>query len=212
MGREAIYVKNNKPQQSSYGLDTKSYKYLSALFSDAEKTHPYLSDLAKSLLHLDPSLLKAEIPPLKRMERTAVKAAQKYEGDYSYVTDICRMTFECANLATAFSVLEELSHSAKFTLKLVKNRLMLEHNADQAGGYRDMLCNLECRETGHICEVQITLKPLLQIKTSGGHVAYELARVLNLFDDNTCKHVGALSDRVLSGITSGVIQKLEIRG
>ena len=37
-----------------------------------------------------------------------------------------------------------------------------------------MLLNIIAQSTGHICEVQISLKPLLAIKMSSGHVCYEV--------------------------------------
>ena len=41
---------------------------------------------------------------------------------------------------------------------------MYEFDANDSGGYRDMLINVVCLKTKHVCEVQVTLKPLLAVK------------------------------------------------
>jgi hypothetical protein len=68
---------------------------------------------------------------------------------------------------------------------------------DPFGGYRDILFNMRCFETGHICEIQIHAKPLLKVKKEGGHTAYEIARRLHLFDQEQSRHEGALDDATL---------------
>ena len=83
----------------------------------------------------------------------------------------CGHRFECASLQTVLRVLEALSTMKGWSLLSLKNRLMLEFDADETGGYRDMLTNMRCEATGHLCEVQLTLVPLLHIKQSGGHAA-----------------------------------------
>ena len=50
-------------------------------------------------------------------------------------------------------VLTALGGDSGFEVLFIKNRLMLEFDADAAGGYRDMLINLQCRESGHMVEV-----------------------------------------------------------
>lgn len=40
------------------------------------------------------------------------------------------------------------------------------------GGYRDVLVNIMVHATGHVAECQISLTPLLAIKSGGGHATY----------------------------------------
>ena len=77
---------------------------------------------------------------------------------------------------------------------------------------RDLLLNLRCGATGHIAEVQITLRPLLAVKTFGGHAAYALARVHHLNDPEIFRHEGALSTRVLTALRAGLIRELKCNG
>ena len=58
----------------------------------------------------------------------------------------------------------------------------------------------------------MTLVPLLELKSGGGHVAYEIARLLGLFGRDVYRHEGALTDKVVEGVASGVIWQLECRG
>ena len=58
--------------------------------------------------------------------------------------------------------------------------------------YRDMLLNVVSRSTGHICEVQISLQPLLAVKMGGGHVCYEVIFDYHLHSTNTCTELASI--------------------
>ena len=62
------------------------------------------------------------------------------QGDFSRITDIARMTFECNSCSIMRMALQALADSPDWTLHPVVNRLMPEYDADMNGGYRDMLC------------------------------------------------------------------------
>ena len=95
---------------------------------------------------------------------------------------------------------------------LIKNRLMLAFDASVSGGYRDLLLNLRCLATGHIVELQITLKGLIDVKAGGGHANYAIARVHRLFERDTYRYEGALGAAVLEGVRCGVVRELVCRG
>ena len=122
------------------------------------------------------------------------------------------MTFKCLTVHAATQVLQLLATTPGWTLSRLKNRLRLEYDAASTGGYRDMLINLTCDETGHIVEVQITLDPLLQIKQKGGHFNYSLARLFSLFEGVTYRHEGTITTRVLEGMRFGLIRELILNG
>jgi len=90
-----------------------------------------------------------------------------------------------------------------FTVLLIKNRLMLAFDASVSGGYRDLLLNLRCVATGHIAELQITLKGLIEVKAGGGHASYAIARVHGLFERGTYRYEGALGAAVHEGDACG---------
>ena len=81
-----------------------------------------------------------------------------------------------------------------------------------SGGYRDLLLNLRCVATGHIVELQITLKGLIEVKAGGGHASYAIARVHGLFERRTYRYEGALGAAVLEGVRCGVVRELVCRG
>ena len=110
------------------------------------------------------------------------------------------------------AVLEMLRSHAGFKVLLIKNRLMLAFDASVSGGYRDLLLNLRCLATGHIVELQITLKGLIDVKAGGGHANYAIARVHRLFERDTYRYEGALGDAVLEGVRCGVVRELVCRG
>ena len=69
------------------------------------------------------------------------------------------MTFKCNGIKAATTVLQLLSGMEGWVLCRLKNRLRLEYDASDTGGYRDLLVNLTCLETGHIVEVQVGAHP-----------------------------------------------------
>lgn len=64
--------------------------YLALLFSDAERTLPLLHDLGLEIKTQQPSV-ELMVAPLKAGTRAAVKTLDKYDGDYSLLTDLARM-------------------------------------------------------------------------------------------------------------------------
>ena len=109
-------------------------------------------------------------------------------------------------------MLKMLGSHAGFEVLLIKNRLMLAFDASVSGGYRDLLLNLRCLATGHIVELQITLKGLIDVKAGGGHANYAIARVHRLFERDTYRYEGALGDAVLERVRCGVVRELVCRG
>ena len=109
-------------------------------------------------------------------------------------------------------MLQMLGSHKGFKVLLIKNRLMLAFDASVSGGYRDLLLNLRCLATGHIVELQITLKGLIDVKAGGGHANYAIARVHRLFERDTYRYEGALGDAVLERVRCGVVRELVCRG
>ena len=108
-------------------------------------------------------------------------------------------------------MLKMLGSHAGFEVLLIKNRLMLAFDASVSGGYRDLLLNLRCLATGHIVELQITLKGLIDVK-AGGYASYAVARMHRLFERETCHYEGALGAAVLEGVRCGVVRELVFNG
>ena len=196
-------------QRGVHPLRTDDLSFLLLLFADAESTLPYLSRLGEQLRSAQVMVLEA---PLKALPRTIAKTLEKYGGDFSRLTDLARMTLVCTTLAAARGVLEAMASDSAIQIMLIKNRLMLEYDASDTGGYRDMLINVRCLATGHIFEVQITLEAFYKIKSSGGHVSYRMARLLKLNEPSSFHHFGPLTEHALESIGNGVITHLQMSG
>ena len=163
--------------------------FLLLLLADAERAAERLHDLKQ---HVEKAVSGAlgertngMVAEVKRTRRATVKALEKYGGDYSRLTDLARMTFECDTMSAASLVLETLGDLEEtgikgrpgYRLLAGKNRLMLEFDANPAGGYRDVLLNLRCLSTWHIIEVQ-----------SAWHIPIAVQRILSSADSRLVGH------------------------
>ena len=194
-------------QKDRQSVDHLAPEFLVRLYADAERTLPLLSALADDV-KAKVGTVKVFVAPLKTYGRAIQKALEKYRGDFRRLTDLCRMTVECGALSDVEQVLGALSGRADFKVAFVKDRLARHYDASSLGGYRDMLINLRCATTGHVCELQISVADLLALKHGGGHATYKLARTLGLFDVNAYDHIGALTPRVVRRVSAGIIHKV----
>ncbi|KAH8072496.1 pyrophosphatase [Aureococcus anophagefferens] len=155
-------------QKDRQSVDHLAPEFLVRLYADAERTLPLLSALADDV-KAKVGTVKVFVAPLKTYGRAIQKALEKYRGDFRRLTDLCRMTVECGALSDVERVLGALSGRADFKVAFVKDRLARHYDASSLGGYRDMLINLRCATTGHVCELQISVADLLALKHGGGH-------------------------------------------
>jgi hypothetical protein len=105
---------------------------------------------------------------LKRRERTQEKIQSDYDGDASRITDLARSSVICENPQQVYKALGELE--SQFKVVRVKDRFEKPVN-----GYRDMLVNLEM-SNGHIVEVQLHVRSVMEVKNGSGHKLYEESR------------------------------------
>ena len=107
---------------------------------------------------------------IKKVRRIYFKLATKYKGDVSKVTD-------CAAISIVFTSAEGLERAAAWVCAhastlTFKNRL--KHPTDE--GYRDLMFTVGMTD-GHVCEVQLHLKEMMDAKKSGaGHAMYKVCR------------------------------------
>ena len=152
-----------------------SAEFLLLLLADAERSQPMLAELAEQVETAVPEI-EAKLGPIKTTARATAKAMSKYEGDFSRLTDLARMTVVCTHIEHARRALDTMASAAGWKVLLIKDRLQLAYDPVLTGGYRDLLLNLRCLANEHILEVQLTMQQLKHIKTGGGHGRYALAR------------------------------------
>lgn len=194
------------------GFEPTSPEFLMLLYADAERMVREMERLGERIRRKVPGV-RPIIGPLKGEARAISKALDKYNVDCSRITDLARMTFECQTVEQLIRVLRALSRlRPEWELIPITNRLSPAYDADAFGGYRDMKLNMRHTQIRHIAEVQLTLVPILRVKSSGGHGVYKLAREIKLFDQHVWSYKGALSHTVIHAVRSGVIHELECSG
>ena len=128
----------------------------------------------------------ASIASLKAYARTVVKAQEKYGGDYSRLLDIGRgmVSFEdLPSLAAALEYIKAAHDNQDLCIVRAKDRLSPRYDASRlTNGYRDILLNIALG-SGHIVELQLHIQEFLKIKNGRGHVDYEAARSIHMFNE-----------------------------
>ena len=104
--------------------------------------------------------------------------------------------------------------AAKGQLRVVrgKNKLMASFDAALAAGYRDILLNVQFKIKGsdgtfgwgHICEIQLTLTGLYELKTGGGHAGYRIGRHFALFEPSCSVWSARVDSKIVEDIKSGM--------
>ena len=136
------------------------------------------------------------IGPIKGYERTVQKAQEKYGGNHSLLLDLARgmVVFDdIPSLASALVYIKNAHDRCQVAadgpnLKLLraKDRLSPQYDASRfTGGYRDVLLNIAL-SSGHVVELQLHISPFLAIKNRHGHVDYEAARNIHMYNEAFC--------------------------
>jgi hypothetical protein len=110
-------------------------------------------------------------PGLKGEERAREKTANDYGGDFSKLTDLSRSSIEYKTLPELYNGLKQISQEFKITK--MKDRF----KNPTPSGYRDILLNAQL-SNGHICELQLHLSQILEVKKGEGHKIYEETRAI----------------------------------
>jgi len=96
------------------------------------------------------------------------------------VTDFCRASLFVPDIATLLALIEiVLSKYANIVKRIKLSNLKSDH-ASIIGGYRDCKVNVDI--DGHICEIQVHLETLWNIKEESGYVHYRKCFEHNIND------------------------------
>ena len=113
-----------------------------------------------------------EIGALKSQARAKEKVDSDYGGDWSRVGDVVRASVAVDSYAQLGQVIDKLKSSGVELARKPKDRFAHPTEA----GYRDALLNVRY-SNGHVGELQLHLKPILQAKAEG-HKLYEKVRTI----------------------------------
>jgi len=125
---------------------------------------------------------------------------------------------EVDGLAAAAEVGEALVASDKMVCVRWKNRFDPDYDAIAIGGYRDlqMLGLIEMDGRFHYVEVQINIKPMLDIKAgiggAGGHNAFNIARALDGTSPRQLRFTGMPADTVWQRCSAGMLLEITLDG
>jgi hypothetical protein len=123
---------------------------------------------------------------LKSVPRAVEKVVRSYGLDVSRLVDVCRQAIVFEELAGIAECLRAIASDPDVAILRVKNRLDPAYDAAASGGYRDL--NLNVRFTSaaavrlgvetHVCEVQLMLRGIAELKSDEGHRHYVECRNL----------------------------------
>ena len=123
---------------------------------------------------------------LKSTQRAIEKVIRSYGEDASRLVDVCRQSIVFDDLQGVSACLSKIAADTDVELLRVKNRLDLDYNATLSGGYRDVNINLRFTTTAaallgvetHVCELQLILRHIAELKKEEGHDRYVTGRNL----------------------------------
>ncbi|MBA3394497.1 MAG: DUF4157 domain-containing protein [Deltaproteobacteria bacterium] len=153
---------SDAPRQGSNDLDQ--------LYRDAAVAQQELANITRTIA----SDLggRPMIPDkLKGRERAQQKIDADYGGDPGRITDLARSSIEFDSPQQLRAAVEQMRAAGEVVR--VKDRF--ETPAD---GYRDIMMNVRM-SNGHIVEVQMHLKAILDVKNGPGHHLYEQVRTID---------------------------------
>ena len=125
------------------------------------------------------------VAPLKGKERSTQKAEEKYEGNYSQILDVVRGTLTYSSFNNMIEGMRIVLDNESLGYKVVRCKQTYENKDGNTGSqtlYGDIKMNIQEEDSGHICEIQFTLKDFIDVKQKGHH-SYEEMRTHNPFGD-----------------------------
>ncbi|MBI4700706.1 MAG: type VI secretion system tip protein VgrG [Deltaproteobacteria bacterium] len=111
-------------------------------------------------------------PGLKGRPRAEEKIRTEYGGDASQLLDVSRASIVFESMDDIYAAKEKIA--GKYKIVREKDRF----KKPLPGGYRDILLNVQMPPDGHVCEVQLHSKQILEVKNGEGHKIYEETRGL----------------------------------
>lgn len=150
------------PRQQSHDLDQ--------LYAQAAVAQHQLGDLTRSVAN---ELQGTALVPdkVKGRDRAMEKISTDYEGEVGRVTDLARSTI-------VFGTPKKISEAKVRIEQRAQVVRVKDRFATSQQGYRDIMMNLRM-PNGHIVEIQLHLKAILDVKNGPGHTLYEQIRSID---------------------------------
>eukprot|EP00929_Paragymnodinium_shiwhaense_P021583 TRINITY_DN14043_c0_g1_i1.p1 TRINITY_DN14043_c0_g1~~TRINITY_DN14043_c0_g1_i1.p1 ORF type:complete len:672 (-),score=58.91 TRINITY_DN14043_c0_g1_i1:264-2279(-) len=147
---------------------------LPLLYAQAHALHPILQRKAAEWA----AGLGQHVPAaVKQPQRAVQKVWRIYRGNPQPLVDLVRCSIICESPDDILLVLNRIRSDDAAKIMRIKNRFNPLYDSAASGGYRNLSLNIiivnsqtheACAER-HICEVQVGLRVLQELKTDGGH-------------------------------------------
>jgi hypothetical protein len=121
-----------------------------------------------------------EVSYLKNVDRAIEKIVRSYKDRISFACDVVRQTVVFDTIPDITVMIGALHNDPEIKVIRVKNRMATDYDSSLTCGYRDVLVNL-CLQNDitryfnidmHICELQLVLKDVVEVRTMNGHNRY----------------------------------------
>lgn len=154
------YVNHDKqvmqPDLPQYESMTK-VQVAQELVDQATAVMPSLVEICKALAG-SLGMEEVGVGPVKEVSAAIRKADKKYNGDILKVTDYCRALLVVKDFPSLLALLELARDSFGPLIRRVKMSSLKADCQAKAGGYRDVIINVELKQ--HVCEIQVHLWPM----------------------------------------------------
>jgi len=116
--------------------------------------------------------------PVKAVDRSIEKVSRSYNNKVSRLVDVVRQNAIFDHVSDMTACVEAIQNDSDVRIVRIKNRLADDYQASKhSAGYRDVAVNvivvtpetLRLGLAGHVCEVQLILRPFHRFKTEDGH-------------------------------------------
>jgi len=142
---------------------------LATLYAQAAEADPILKSITSAIASETGG--QPMFPPgLKGKERAMEKIAGEYGGDASRIVDLSRASI----VYDSFDALKAGLAALEGKVEIVKTKDRFDKPT--ASGYRDITLNVKIN--GHVCELQLHLKQIMEVKQGKGHELYEKSRAI----------------------------------
>jgi len=149
-------------------LSSANQKQLIEIYKKAAENKDYFDETNASIAKALGG--EAAVVDIKSSERAVAKILNDYEGDPSKIKDLLRTTISINTLKDTQKSIDLIKAKYGEPLKL-KNTLSNDVESIGGTGYRDV--NMVFEVKGSYMEVQVNMKPMLDVKYGKGHDIYE---------------------------------------
>ena len=199
-------------------------KSLMALMDIARLTKPFFDEAVCTMMQdgkdsgkLDDALkgsYSIRPVPLKSAARASVKMCTRHDGDPQQLLDLCRGMIVCDSLDVVMCVLECLEASEALDVVQIQDRLGAFADTTASGGYRDLVVHVRCQPVQHICELNITVRSLQNIKDAhnltGEDTHDRFVHAAGTLANLSASSAGGFSDVIAAKVSCGRTRHIQV--